>query len=166
MPGSWLNALGVANTGGETEFCNAYSAWEALPEQEQEAYRGLRILHSFEAAQRRTHPDPTPEEVDYWRKRPAKEQPLAWTHRSGRTSLVLGATAESVIGMDLEEGTALLARLEEWATQDRFVYRHNWQVGDLVIWDNRGTMHRALPYAPDSERLMHRTTLVGDEAFV
>jgi alpha-ketoglutarate-dependent taurine dioxygenase len=67
--------------------------------------------------------------------------------------------------MDPDEGRALIDRLEAWATDARFVYRHEWQFGDLVIWDNRGTMHRALPYTADSERLMHRTTLVGDEAF-
>jgi alpha-ketoglutarate-dependent taurine dioxygenase len=160
-----LNALGIADAGGDTEFCNAYAAWEELSDEDQAAYRGLRVVHSLEAAQRLTHPDPTDEEIEFWRMRPAKEQPLAWTHRSGRTSLVLGATADHVVGMDPEEGRALMARLLEWATQDRFVYRHRWHVGDLVVWDNRGTMHRAIPYAPESERLMHRTTLVGDEAF-
>jgi alpha-ketoglutarate-dependent taurine dioxygenase len=93
-----------------------------------------------------------------------KEHPLVWRHASGRRSLVLGATAERIVGMSAAEGRALLDRLLEWATQPRFVYRHHWQVGDLVIWDNRGTMHRALPYSPTSNRVMHRTTLVGDEA--
>jgi len=160
-----LNAIGVAATGGGTEFCNAYAAWEALPDDEKEAYRDLRVVHSFEAAQRLVTPDPTDEQVEEWRRRPAKEQPLAWKHRSGRVSLVLGATSDHVVGLGLDEGRALLARLESWATQPQFVYRHEWQVGDLVIWDNRGTMHRALPYDAKSPRLMHRVTLVGDEAF-
>lgn len=160
-----LNALAVAETGGGTEFCNAYAAWDALPEEEKERYRDLRVFHSFEAAQRLTTPDPTDEQLEFWRQRPVKEQPLAWTHRSGRTSLVLGATSDFVVGMDIDEGRALLERLEAWTTDERFVYRHEWSVGDLVIWDNRGTMHRALPYTPDSPRLMHRITLVGDEAF-
>ena len=77
---------------------------------------------------------------------------------------MLGATAERVVGMGDAESDAYLARMLEWATQPQFVYRHHWEVGDLVIWDNRGTMHRALPYAPTSDRIMHRTTLVGDEA--
>lgn len=160
-----LSALGVADAGGDTEFCNTYAAWDELPAEDKDAFGDLRVMHSFEAAQRTFHPDPTDEEVEYWRQRPAKAQPLAWTHRSGRTSLVLGATVDHVVGMSFEEGRALIARLEEWATQERFVYRHVWEVGDLVIWDNRGTMHRAVPYEPDSERLMHRTTLVGEEAF-
>lgn len=160
-----LYALGVAAEGGETEFCNTYASWEALPDEEQERLRGLRVVHSFEAAQRLTHPDPSEEEVAFWRKRPSKEQPLAWRHESGRTSLVLGATVDHVVGMDPEESRALVERLTQWATRPEFVYRHEWSVGDLVIWDNRGTMHRALPYAADSERLMHRITLVGTEAF-
>lgn len=160
-----LHAIGVAEDGGGTEFCNTYAAWEALPDDDKAALRDVRVVHSFEAAQRLTNPNPTQEQVDYWRTRPAKEQPLAWRHESGRTSLVLGATVDHVAGMEPEEGRALIDRLEAWATDERFVYRHEWQVGDLVIWDNRGTMHRALPYTADSERLMHRTTLVGDEAF-
>lgn len=160
-----LYALGVAAEGGETEFCNTYASWEALPDDEKEHLRELRVVHSFEAAQRLTHPDPSEEEVAFWRKRPSKEQPLAWRHRSGRTSLVLGATVDHVVGMDPDESRALVRRLTGWATRPEFVYRHEWSVGDLVIWDNRGTMHRALPYAADSERLMHRITLVGTEAF-
>ena len=62
------------------------------------------------------------------------------------------------------EGRALLDELQAWATQPQFVYRHHWRLGDLLIWDNTGTMHRALPYAFDSGRTMHRTTLVGEEA--
>lgn len=160
-----LHALGIAAEGGGTEFCNTYAAWEALSDDDRARYADVRVVHSFEAAQRLTNPDPTDEQLEFWRMRPAKEQPLAWTHESGRTSLVLGATTDHVVGMDREEGKALLAKLEAWATNERFVYRHEWAVGDLVIWDNRGTMHRALPYTPDSERLMHRTTLVGEEAF-
>ena len=160
-----LNARAVAESGGGTEFCNTYASWEALPEDEKAQYRDLRVVHSMEASQRLVYPDPTDEQVADWRARPSKEQPLAWTHESGRTSLVLGATTDHVVGMDLDEGRALIEKLEAWATDERFVYHHDWKVGDLVMWDNRGTMHRALPYTDDSPRLMHRVTLVGDEAF-
>jgi alpha-ketoglutarate-dependent taurine dioxygenase len=68
--------------------------------------------------------------------------------------------------MDLREGWALLTRLRDWATRPEFVYRHEWQPGDLVIWDNTGTMHRALPYDADSGRLMYRTQISGDEPIV
>ena len=92
-----------------------------------------------------------------------KVHPLVWRHRSGRRSLVLGASASHVEGMAYHEGRDLLRRLRDWATQPRFVYQHSWTVGDLVIWDNTGTMHRVTPYALDSGRMMHRTTLVGEE---
>ena len=101
------------------------------------------------------------DEITFWQKSPTKACPVVWTHRSGRKSLLLGATADYVIGMPVEESRALLARLRDWATQPQYVYRHEWQAGDLLIWDNTGTMHRALPYAADSGRLMHRTILAG-----
>ena len=79
------------------------------------------------------------------------------------TAAGLGSTASYIEGMDREEGRALLAELLDWATQPRFVYRHRWTLGDLLIWDNTGTMHRAQPYTKESGRLMHRTTLAGKE---
>jgi alpha-ketoglutarate-dependent sulfate ester dioxygenase len=98
-----------------------------------------------------------------WRSRPSKEHPLVWRHTSGRRSLVLGATASHVVGMGLEEGRALLSELLAKSTIPERVYRHQWQVGDMVIWDNRGVLHRATPYDPASPRDMHRCTLAGDE---
>jgi alpha-ketoglutarate-dependent taurine dioxygenase len=100
-----------------------------------------------------------------WHKYDDSELPLVWKHRSGRKSLVLGATASHVVGMDRRASAALLCGLREWATQPQFVYRHHWKLGDLVIWDNTGTMHRAMPYPLDSGRMMHRTTLQGEESF-
>jgi len=90
--------------------------------------------------------------------------PLVWTHRSGRKSMLLGATAGQVVGRPAERGRVLLDCLLEWSTQPRFVLRHHWRRGDLVVWDNTGMLHRALPYVPTSRRLMRRTTLVGEEA--
>jgi alpha-ketoglutarate-dependent taurine dioxygenase len=92
-----------------------------------------------------------------------RSHPLVWAHASGRKSLVLGATAAYVEGLAPDDSRALLDRLQAWATQPQYVYEHEWSVGDLVIWDNTGTMHRVIPYAADSGRLMHRTTLVGEE---
>ena len=121
------------------------------------------MVHSLEASQRRVDPDPSPELVAKWRSRPTHEHPLVWTHRSGRKSLVLGASADYVVGMDLDEGRALLAELLDRATQPELVYSHRWSVGDTVIWDNNGVLHRAAPYDPDSPREMLRTTVLGDE---
>ncbi|MFT4046409.1 MAG: TauD/TfdA family dioxygenase [Solimonas sp.] len=159
-----LTAKKLSPTGGQTEFCNTYAAYEALPDDEKKAFEQLRIVHSFETAQRMVNPEPSWPELQMWQRMPPRRHPLVWTHQSGRKSLVLGATASHVDGMGLEEGRALLCRVLEWATQRQFVYSHEWQVGDLLIWDNTGVMHRVLPYAFDSGRMMHRTTLVGEEA--
>ena len=86
-----------------------------------------------------------------------------WTHRSGRKSLVLGASADYVVGMDRDEGRALLADMLDRATQPHLVYSHRWSVGDMVIWDNNGVLHRAAPYDANSPREMLRTTVLGDE---
>jgi alpha-ketoglutarate-dependent taurine dioxygenase len=158
-----LSAVQVASRGGETEFANSYAAYEAFTEEEKERFGDLRVVHSLEASQRRINPDPSPEELARWRARPTHEHPLVWTHRSGRKSLVLGASADYVVGMDRAEGTALLAELLDRATQPELVYSHRWSIGDTVIWDNNGVLHRAAPYDPDSPREMLRTTVLGDE---
>ena len=147
-----LSAVQVAETGGETEFANSYAAYEAFSDEEKERFGSLRVVHSLEASQSRINPDPSPEMVARWR-----------AHRSRRKSLVLGASAHYVVGMDREDGQALLAELLDRATQPELVYRHRWAVGDTVIWDNNGVLHRAAPYDPDSPRWMLRTTVLGDE---
>ncbi len=158
-----LSAKQVAESGGETEFANAYAAYDALSDAEKERYGSLRVVHSLEASQRRVTPDPSPEVLAKWRSRRTHEHPLVWTHRSGRKSLVLGASADYVVGMDRDEGMALLAELLDRATVPDKVYSHTWSVGDTVIWDNRGVLHRAAQYDPDSPREMLRTTVLGDE---
>lgn len=158
-----LSARQVAERGGETEFASSYGAYDALSDDEKEHLSSLRVVHSLEASQRRITPDPSPELLARWRARPTHVHPLVWTHRDGRRSLVLGASADYIVGVDLEEGRALLAELLDRATTDEKVYRHSWSVGDTVIWDNRGVLHRAAPYDPDSPREMLRTTVLGDE---
>ncbi len=158
-----LSAHEVAVSGGETEFASSYEAYESLEPEMRERARSMRVVHTFEAAQRLSNDRPSEKELAMWRTRPAKEHPLVWKHRSGRRSLVIGATADHVAGMDLDEGRALLAELLETSTAAERVYRHHWEVGDMVIWDNRGVLHRALPYDAASPRDMHRCTLAGDE---
>lgn len=163
---SILSARVLSDTGGDTEFANTYAAYDDLPEDEKEVLATIRVVHSTEAAQRLWCPWPSYAKLQQWQAIPTAEHPLVWTHRSGRKSLVLGATASHVAGMPLDEGRALLCRLAEWATQPQYVYCHKWSVGDLVIWDNTGTLHRATPYPEDSGRRMHRTTLAGEEPLV
>ncbi|BBZ59585.1 TauD/TfdA dioxygenase family protein [Mycolicibacterium monacense] len=158
-----LSARRVAESGGETEFASSYGAYDHLDDDEKQRLASLRVVHSLEASQRRVTPDPSPELLARWRSRPTHEHPLVWTHRSGRKSLVLGASADYIVGMDLDEGRALLADLLDRATQPELVYSHTWSVGDTVIWDNRGVLHRAAPYPENSPREMLRTTVLGDE---
>ena len=158
-----LRAVQLSETGGQTEFCNTYAAYEDLPEADKEAIAELRVVHSAERSQYYVTPEMSYDEVAFWQKSPTKACPIVWTHQSGRKSLLLGATSDYVIGLPVEESRALLARLRDCATQPQYVYQHQWQPGDLLIWDNTGTMHRVLPYAVDSGRLMHRTILAGEE---
>ena len=162
---SMMSSRRLSPTGGQTEFSNTYAAYDDLPDSEKKALEKLKVVHMLEVSQRYWHPEPTYKELRQWQKLPPRSHPLVWKHRSGRKSLVLGATASHVEGMDLREGWALLTRLRDWATQPQFVYRHEWKLGDLVIWDNTGTMHRALSYPLDSGRMMHRTKLDGEEPF-
>ena len=157
-------ALSAPGT-GQTEFCNTYAAWDALPAAEKAEIEHLKVAHAMWRSQLYHEPEPSYARLQQWMARGQNTLPLVWKHRSGRKSLVLGATALQVEGMSFPDSEALLVRLRDWATQPRFVYRHEWQLGDMVIWDNTGTMHRALPYDYESGRLMHRTKLEGEEAF-
>lgn len=154
-----------AGGGGDTEFCNTYAAYDDLSDDGKQQIASLRAVHS--AWNSLLYYDPEPEYA-LLRQMMAIGQcelPVVWTHRSGRKSLILGCTAGEIVGMDHLESVKTLVRLRDWATQPQFVYRHRWSVGDLVMWDNTGTMHRALPYAPDSGRMLRRTKLAGEEPF-
>jgi alpha-ketoglutarate-dependent taurine dioxygenase len=163
---SLLSARRLSEIGGETQFANTYAAYEDLPESDKRTFKKLKIAHSQEMIQRKVYPNPSEAQVRRWREHKEKLHPLVWTHRSGRKSLVLGLTASHIVGMDAQAGRALIDRLQDWATQSQFVYRHKWTIGDLIIWDNTGVMHRVTPYPADSGRMLHRTTLVGEEALV
>lgn len=146
---------------GETDFCNTVNAWKALPEDEKARLRGLRVKHSVVAAVREVAPK---EQLDPKRREMAHEHPLIWKQQSGRETLLIGWTADEIVGMDKPQARALLTRLQEWAAQPRFSCTHTWSKGDFAIWDNTGTLHRARPYANSSKRRMHRTSVGGVEA--
>ncbi|MEJ6009338.1 TauD/TfdA family dioxygenase [Novosphingobium aquae] len=160
---SLLTARVLSEVGGQTEFANTYAAYDDLwPAQKAEVDR-LRVIHSQEYIQRAMHPNPSEEQLARWRQHPEQSHPMAWTHRSGRKSLLLGLTAGRIEGMSEEAGRKVIDEMQAWATQPQFVYRHEWTVGDLIIWDNTGVMHRVEAYPADSGRLLSRTTLVGEE---
>ena len=151
--------------GGDTEFCNTYAAYDDLSDDDKAELEGLRVMHSAWNTLFYFDPEPTIDHLKRMMRIGDKELPLVWTHQSGRKSLVLGCTARHVVDMDYRKSAELLVRLRDWATRPEFVYRHQWSVGDLVMWDNTGTMHRAMPYNPDSGRLLARTKLEGEEPF-
>ena len=105
-----LTALTVSEAGGETEFASTYGAYDELDDEEAERFAGLRVLHSFESSMLKAYPDARTEQLETWRRRPTHVNPLVWTHRSGRRSLVLGSSADYIIDMDLEGGRALPRR--------------------------------------------------------
>jgi alpha-ketoglutarate-dependent taurine dioxygenase len=162
--GSMLTPRVIAPSGGQTEFASTYAAYEDLPEDEKRILEGLEVEHRAEAAISRQVANPSEEQLAAWRSNPPKIHPMVWHHRSGRNSLLLGSTAYRVVGMDRAESDALLERLMQWSQRPQFVYRHHWRMGDLVIWDNTGTMHRVVPFDIECGRRLHRVTLEGEES--
>ena len=161
---SMLNAKRLPESGGDTLFANTYAAYEALSESDKALIEGLEVVHKVEASFRFV-PNLSNEQLAAFRAHQPKLHPLVWRHRNGRKSLITSTSGAEVIGMDPAEGEALLQRMMDWATQPHFIYRHQWQLGDIVMWDNTGTMHKAQPYGEESGRLLHRTTVLGDEPF-
>ena len=161
-----LKCIVPPSRGGDTEFANLFAAYEALPAAKKKQIENLRVVHSAAAAVSRYFDKPTEEDRQRWhRNGPPTEQPLVWKQADGRASMVIGSTAEGIVGMAPAESQALLDELLEWATQPQFCYRHHWKKGDMVIFNNPGMLHRAHHYDVESGRLMHRTTIMGAEAF-
>ena len=159
-----LSARKLSPTGGQTEFASTYAAYENLPETEKRAIEKLKVIHKMETGMRPVFDQFAEEDLARWRGMSAvMTHPLVWKHSSARKSLVVGTHADSVVGLPIPHGRSLLVRLQEWAAQPDFSYRHEWQLGDLVIWDNWGVMHRVVPYDETSGRRMHRTTIAGEE---
>ena len=158
-----LTARAVDPAGGDTEFANTYAAYAALTDDERAEIADLQVVHSFAHAQGLANQHATEDQRRSWDRVPARVHPLVWTRSNGRRSLLLGATAAEIVDWPAAKGRALLERLLDWSTQPQFTLRHKWRKGDLVMWDNTGMLHRALPFEPTSVRLLHRTTLVGEE---
>lgn len=162
-PTTILTCVELSETGGQTEFASTRAFYDSLHQEEQDRLAKLRVVHSVAATRRRTTPDPTPEQEAKWAAMGRREHPLVWRHRAGLPSLVIGGTAEHVVGLDPEPGQALLDDLVERATAPERVYRHEWTVGDTVMWDNPGLLHHVEPYEEGSKREMIRTTPIGQE---
>ncbi len=158
---SILHGIAVPSTGGNTEFADMRAAWDALDEETKVECEGLVCEHSqIYSRSLLGFADFSEEERARFA---AVRQTLVRTHPvTGRTSLYLSSHAGGIVGWPVPEARAFLRDLIEHATQRQFVHAHEWQVGDLVIWDNRQTMHRARPFPAEEPRDMRRTTLAGD----
>ncbi|MGE0223158.1 MAG: TauD/TfdA dioxygenase family protein [Acetobacteraceae bacterium] len=156
-----LHAITLPPQGGDTCFADMESAYDALPDDEKAALAGVRVVHSWELSLAKNGLKASPEEIA---DAPPMEHPLVRVHPdSGRKSLFMGEHASHFAGRPMDEGRAALARLEAHATQERFIYRHHWRPGDMLMWDNRCLLHRADPNfdAAQHPRVLHRTCLRG-----
>ena len=161
---SLLSARIVPPEGGATEFASARCAYPSLPEALKRRARDAIVVHDFSWSRDQIRPGffTDKERAEY----PPVRHPLVRQNPvNGRESLFLGAHASHVEGLPVAEGRAFLKELLEHVTQPQFCYRHEWQEGDLIIWDNRCVLHRATPYDTTRyKRLMQRTTVSGDPA--
>ncbi len=163
--GSILHGILIPPTGGETLFANMYEAYDALPEATRARIQRLTVRHSHDAIIARSAKLSARRDKGTYVELPTVEHPLVRSHPvTGRRSLFLSPhTMDGVVGMPDDEGRALLDDLTRHATADRFVYRHRWARDDVIMWDNRCTMHAVMPYdSVNHRRIMHRTTIVGD----
>jgi alpha-ketoglutarate-dependent 2,4-dichlorophenoxyacetate dioxygenase len=158
---SLLSARVVPSFGSDTEFADMRAAYDDLPEAMKRRLQGLVVEHSTYHSRSLVGYRFTEDEL---KRRKATLQHLVQVHpRSGRRSLYLASHASHIVGMPVDEGRALLKELTDHATQPKYVHAHAWQAGDLLIWDNRCTMHRATPYDDFRERRdLRRTTVIGD----
>jgi alpha-ketoglutarate-dependent 2,4-dichlorophenoxyacetate dioxygenase len=162
---SLLHAYSIPSRGGNTEFADMRAGYDALDEETRALCKDLICEHSqLYSRQILGFTDFTDDERE--RFAPVR-QVLVRTHPvTGRKSLYLSSHAGGIIGWPVPEARAFLRDLVEHATQRQFVYSHRWRVGDLVMWDNRQTMHRARPFPEHEPRDVRRTTLAGDRPTV
>ncbi len=159
-----LHAIEIPSRGGATWFCNMHSVYEALPEATRRRIDGLRAIHGYDTPRARNRPSArTPEEIA---ETPDVEHPLVRTRpETGRKALYLNPNRlDRIAGLERAESDALLDALAEEARQPRHHYGHAWTPGDIVIWDNRATMHRVVIDYPEGEpRIMQRVLIQGEK---
>ena len=158
---SLLHARKVVSKGGNTEFADMRAAYDALDQETKDVCEPLICEHS-QMFSRAKHgfTEFTPEER--LRLKPVLQRLVRVHPSTGRKSLYLSSHAGRIVGWPEPEAKAFLMDLTEMATQREFTYAHKWRVGDLVIWDNQRTMHRARPFPHTEPRDVRRTTLMGD----
>lgn len=161
LPTKWSMLSGriVPPDGANTEFADARAAYDALDETMKQRIGEYVVVHNLWHSRKLGGlGDPTESQ---WQSQPPVTHPLIRTiPGSDRRAMMVGAHAEHIVGLPYDEGNSLLRELTDFATQPRFVYSHKWREGDLVIWDNRCTLHRATPFDDlTCKRDMRRTTV-------
>jgi alpha-ketoglutarate-dependent 2,4-dichlorophenoxyacetate dioxygenase len=157
---SLLSGRAIPSRGGDTEFADMRAAYDALDDASKAEIEDLVCEHSLIYSRETIgFVDLTPEEREHFR--PVRHRLVRTDPRTGRKSLFLSAHAGAIAGWTIPEARMLLRDLTEHATQPQFVYRHRWRPGDLVIWDNRTTMHRVRRFDRNQIRDVRRTTLGG-----
>ena len=157
-----LHAVELPPAGGDTQFANMVLAYRALPDTMKSRLATLRAIHSWETSRLQSGSKPATEEEK--RERPPVSHPIVRTHpETGEKALYIGNHAGSIEGFDEAEGRALLAELLTHATRPDFIYTHHWRPGDLVMWDNRALLHRAVANYDMGQhrRVLHRTVVRG-----
>jgi len=153
-----LYAIEIPSKGGDTLFANAYTAYETLPEPVKERLAGRRAFNAYDQ-------DTTLRSANYDNARASAWHPAVRTHpATGRKALYVNRLmTREIEGLPREESDALLQLLFDHQEQIRFVYQHVWRVGDILMWDNRCTLHARTDFSPDERRLMRRVTILGEK---
>ena len=161
-----LHSIEIPSRGGATWFCNMHSVYDALPDATKKRIEGKRAIHGYDTPRARNRPSPrTPEEIA---ETPDVEHPLVRTHPvTGRKALYLNPNRlDRIVGLERSESDALLDELADEARKPQHHFGHVWTKGDIVVWDNRATMHRVVIDYPEGEsRIMHRVLIEGDRPY-
>jgi alpha-ketoglutarate-dependent 2,4-dichlorophenoxyacetate dioxygenase len=167
IPAAWsiLSGRAIPSWGGNTEFADMRAAYDALDERTRRSIEDLVCQHS-QIYSREKSGFTELSEAEREAFRPVRQRLVRRHPVTGRKSLFLSSHAGTVEGMSLPEGRMLLLDLTEFATRERFVYSHVWHVNDLVIWDNRATMHRGRPFDANEPRDIRQTRLGGDDVTI
>ena len=160
-----LSALKVPPAGGQTEFADMRAAWRALDSAMQTKLEGLSAYHSLYRSQKKIGFVHKTDHLYGFHDKGAPLRPLVKQHpETGRKAIYAGRHAYDIAGMSAQESETFLAELMDWACQPPRIYSHNWQVGDLVVWDNRCIMHRAAEYDTSHPRVLQSSRISGDPA--
>ncbi len=161
-----LHSIEIPSRGGTTWFCNMHSVYEALPEATRKRIDGLRAIHAYDTVRARNRPsERTAQEIA---ETPDVDHPLVRTHPdTGRKALYLNFNRlDRIVGLERQESDELLDELAKEARKPEHHFGHRWSLGDVVIWDNRATMHRVdVDYPVGERRIMQRVLIEGDKPF-